>query len=623
MKVWPKYILSVLMLFPLLSEASSRNELADHPSPYLAMHGHDPVHWQLWNSKVFEQARKSNKLVFVSIGYFSCHWCHVMQRESYRNPEIARFLNEHFIAVKVDRELQPALDSRLIDFVEKTRGYSGWPLNVFITPEGYPLLGIVYLPPDDFRDLLQSLHKAWTKDREGLKNIARNAAASLPRAEASAGPQLEAGIADRYAQALKHQALEHADMLEGGFGDGSKFPMVPQLRFLLTLQAQAPDPALARFLRLTLDKMASQGLRDHLRGGFYRYVVDPNWQTPHFEKMLYDNVLLAGLYLQASKVFDDAAYREVALDTLDFLLREFQLPEGPMIASLSAIDQAGVEGGYYLWSDQELASLLNPGEREVLNLLWNLKQAATLPDGHHAVLAMTVPEVAKKLNRDEQAIKALYASAKMKLRKAQETRVLPKDEKMLASWNGLALEVYSRAARETGDARFAKAANAMHDYILRNFWNGVELKRARAAGRVLGDATLEDYAYVALGMLRWAEYSKQDEAYTIVRKIVDQAWQRFYSEDGWRLSEDLIPGIATREAIVADGPMPSPSAVLLQVSLRLANRAGDAVMKKRVASALNRGHEILATDGFWYATHIGVMKQLQSPREEARKQVNR
>lgn len=619
MKIWPKYILSLLMLFPMLSGASARNELVDHPSPYLAMHGHDPVHWQQWSHSVFEQARRENKLVFVSIGYFSCHWCHVMQRESYQNPEIAGFLNEHFIAVKVDRELQPALDSRLIDFVEKTRGYSGWPLNVFITPEGYPLLGIVYLPPENFRDLLQNLHKAWSEDPVSLKKIALDAAAGLPRAEASAGPQLEPGLATRYTRLLKKQALEHADNLDGGFGESNKFPMAPQLRFLLTLQAQTPDPLLERFLRLTLDKMATQGLRDHLRGGFYRYVVDPNWKIPHFEKMLYDNVLLAGVYLQASHVLHDEAYRQIAFDTLDYLLREFQLSNGPMIASLSAIDQKGIEGGYYLWSDQELAKLLTVKEREVLDLIWNLQHAATLPDGHHAVLAMTVPQAAKKLNKDDRLVGELYTSAKNKLREAQKQRILPKDEKILASWNGLALEVYSQAAKESGDPRYVAAARNIHDYLLRHLWNGRELKRAIAVRQSLGNAALEDYAYVALGMLRWAEYSKNPDDYAVVKNIVAQAWLRFYTDDGWRLSEDLIPGIDTREAIVADGPMPSPSATLLQVTLILAEHTGDQVLKKRVASALNRGHAILSTDSFWYATHILVMMQLQPDIAKARK----
>jgi uncharacterized protein YyaL (SSP411 family) len=235
-------------------QAAGENKLKNHPSPYLAMHGTDPVHWQVWDKSVFQRARQENKLVFVSIGYFACHWCHVMQRESFQNPETAKILNRDFIPVKVDRELQPALDARLIEFVERTRGYAGWPLNVFITPEGYPLLGIVYLPVKDFSELLVNMQQAWLGDMPGMKVMAESAATMWQESDRSAGPKLDAGQIEAYRSAYIKQAMQTADQLQGGFGEDNKFPLVPQMSLLLDLYKEQRDKSL--------------GMNDHLRGAF-------------------------------------------------------------------------------------------------------------------------------------------------------------------------------------------------------------------------------------------------------------------------------------------------------------------------------------------------------------------
>ena len=373
-----------IALLSIDAQAKQKNKLKDHPSPYLAMHGNDPVHWQVWDKAVFQRARQENKLLFVSIGYFACHWCHVMQRESFQNPETAKILNRDFIPIKVDRELQPALDTRLIEFVERTRGYAGWPLNVFITPEGYPLLGIVYLPTKDFSDLLVNMQQAWVEDMPGMKVMAESAAAMWQKSDRSTGPNLDARQIDVYRSAYIKQAMQTADQFQGGFGEDNKFPLVPQLTLLLQLYKEKGDQSLGEFIRLTLDKMASLGMNDHLRGGFYRYVVDPGWQIPHFEKMLYDNAQLVSLYLQAAELFDNNEYKVVASKTLDFMLRELSDQSGGMISSLSAIDNNNVEGGYYLWSDADLKQLLTPEELQLMKLHWGMQHVPTLEGGHHA-----------------------------------------------------------------------------------------------------------------------------------------------------------------------------------------------------------------------------------------------
>jgi len=584
---------------------AEENKLKDHPSPYLAMHGHDPVHWQSWDNAVFERARKENKLVFVSIGYFACHWCHVMQRESYQNAEIAAIINQHFIPVKVDRELQPALDARLIEFVERTRGYAGWPLNVFITPEGYPLLGIVYLPPKDFTELLVNINQAWAEDAPGLKVTAEAAAAQTKKSDRSSGPDLDKRQIEAYLSSYVKLAMQQGDHLSGGFGEQSKFPLVPQMALLLELYQRDKDKVVGDFLKLTLDRMATLGMYDQLRGGFYRYVVDPGWMIPHFEKMLYDNAQLASLYLDAATAFNNNDYERVAFATLDFMLAELQTNKAAMISSLSAIDNHNIEGGYYLWSDEVLKQILNPEEYRIMRLHWGMQHAPALEAGHHPHIAMTVDALSKQLKLPDDEVRRIIRQAKNKLLEKQKSRQLPRDDKWLASWNGLALTALVKAGSRK--KHYLEQAEALHDFLVTRMWDGTSLKRAIADGRYLGDATLEDYAYVSEGLLAWAKYTGKQKDLDLVRDVVQQGWKRFYDEQGWLLSEAMIAGISSREAIVADGPMPSASASLIRVSVELARRMKDQRLLLQAKSALNRGHNILKTDNFWYATHIGAM----------------
>jgi uncharacterized protein YyaL (SSP411 family) len=347
--------------------------LANDPSPYLRLHTQDPVHWRHWDEAAIEDARKTGKLLFVSIGYFSCHWCHVMQRESFASERIAKVLNAEFIPVKVDRELEPALDDYLNTFVQATRGYSGWPLNVFLTPDGHPLVGTVYMPPEQFHLLLAKITSAWKETRPELEKGAAEAAAYLQSASGeSADITLDRPHADRVLAEFVRQARSAADERDGGFGTESKFPSVPQLRALLVAEAATRDPQLAAFLKLTLDRMAERGLRDHLGGGFFRYATDPEWLKPHFEKMLYDNALLADLYLRAAETLGDPALADVAYDTLDFMLAELER-DGAFDASLSSVDDKDVEGGYYLWDRETLERVLDADELRVAARAWRLE----------------------------------------------------------------------------------------------------------------------------------------------------------------------------------------------------------------------------------------------------------
>lgn len=601
-------IVSAVMFFALFGLAPAGhaldNQLKNHPSPYLALHGADPVAWQDWNEAAVELARKQNKLIFLSIGYFSCHWCHVMQRESYQNPEIAKFINAHFIPVKVDRELDPALDARMLEFAEATRGMGGWPLNVFVTPDGHPLYATLYLDPREFLAVLQRLDVLWTSDRDKLMALARQAET---KPAGPGKPALAPKRVQAYAKQLVTEALARADMQQGGFNEQTKFPLAPQLEFLLDYQARSPEPKLEEFLPLTLDQMASNGLQDHLGGGFFRYTVDPGWKTPHFEKMLYDNAQLARLYLRAARVFKREDYARVAARTLDFMMKTMGDPSGAFIAALSALDDKGVEGGYYLWRADELDRLLSADEHAVYRLALGMQDAPPFEAGYLPIPSLTIAQIVERLQRPRAEIERLLLSAAGKLRAARAQRGLPRDTKLIAAWNGLALAAFSEAARVTGDESYRAVARAVRDYVMKQLWDGQALRRSRAHDKTIGKVALEDYAYVALGLLEWAELTGDPADYAQAKAVVTQAWRRFYSAHGWRLEERSLIQAETGQDMLTDGPMPSPSGVIAEVSLRLAAKTADKGLRDRALAALNTHHAVLQESAFWYATPVGAM----------------
>ncbi|MEJ1403722.1 MAG: DUF255 domain-containing protein [Candidatus Sedimenticola sp. (ex Thyasira tokunagai)] len=594
-------LITLLLLLPSLSPALT-NQLKDHPSPYLAMHGDDPVQWQEWGEAALEKAEKENKLLFISSGYFACHWCHVMQRESYRNPQIAAFLNRHFIPVKIDRELQPALDEHLIEFVRRTRGHAGWPLNVFLTPEGYPVFGLTYSPSEQFDELLMKLKVAWGSQSGKLNRMAQQAAReiegskSIPDQEKQVDPQgLHVGLVT--------MALAMGDEMEGGFGKQNRFPMAPQWSVLLERLASEGDEKLQELAELTLDQMANQGLRDHLQGGFFRYTVDTGWQVPHFEKMLYTQALLSHLYIQAAGIFDRPDYLQVAADTLDFTLEVMAGEGGGYIASLSAVDPQGVEGGGYLWSEEQLTRLLSPKELTFARTRWGLEGGSANEGGFLPLNASGLAELEASGNGTQEALHQLQQRVLSRLLNDRQARNHPRDEKQLAAWNGLFLSALVEGAGVLKDERYRQAAKRLRDYLVTQLWDGKRLLRAKSSGGPLGRAALEDYAYVARGLWEWARLTDSQEDLKLSRRLVNDAWDRFYRNGGWQASDALlIPGIAT-DSVISDGPLPSPAAELIALSLSM----GDPELEKRARSALVYGHAEVDAQPLWYATHAQVM----------------
>ncbi|WP_455198292.1 thioredoxin domain-containing protein [Kaarinaea lacus] len=602
-----------ILLFP--SWANAGNQLDGHDSPYLAMHGEDPVAWQGWSAGVLEKAKAANRLIFVSIGYFSCHWCHVMQRESFQNKDVAKQLNEHFISVKVDRELNPDLDAYLIDFVTRTRGSAGWPLNVFLTPDGYPLVGFTYLPADRFLALLQELQQQWQQAPDYFKQVASRAADAMAGEPPKPEPELKPASASQYERVYVVQALELADDMSGGFGEQTKFPMVPHMDSLLSAYQRNPDPAVKKLLITTLDNMATQGMRDHLGGGFYRYTVDPNWQIPHFEKMLYDNALLVPLYLRAANILARADYELVARDTLDFMVSEMTGSTGAMVASFSAIDDNNIEGGYYLWHKEELAILLNENELKLVNHLWGMQGNPELEAGKLPRIQVLPEQAAQALNLKPQEAENLLLSARKKMLRARSQRVLPVDDKYLAAWNGLALTALVEGAKLEGGEKYRDAARKIRDYLVNVLWDGNRLWRARGSSGELGQAGLEDYAFVAEGLLSWVDLnnkktSVQDKDFKLVMRLVNDAWKRFHDKTGWRLSDQTLLPSGYGVPMMAESPLPSPSAVLLRISMETAHRLDDKALIEKTRKSMNAGHSQLSQVAFDYPSQVSLLAKL-------------
>ncbi len=590
----------LLLLFAQNVLAAADSPLRNHPSPYLAMHADDPVAWRLWGPEVLEEARKGNKLIFLSLGYFSCHWCHVMQRESYSDPEVGKVMNAGFVAVKVDRELRPELDRRMIRFVEAVRGQAGWPLNVFLTPDGYPVTGFTYLPRDDFLKVLRSLDAQWKERHEEISRIARQ---YFEQTEAEASGAERVDLPDRnfdkLVDALLSQAMLAGDELQGGFGDGSKFPSYPQFAALLELLARRPqETELGDFLRLSLDVMASRHLMDHINDGFFRYTTDPDWQTPHFEKMLYDNAQLALLYLQAEQRFPGRGYRDIALRTLDFLddfLRDRE--NGLYASSLSAVDVNNVEGGAYWWTLDDLKTLLDEEELDWLTEIWKLD-----PQSKESFLARPLLGIGADGRKPE-----LNRSIRDKLRRAPKPH-MPVDIKELASWNALALRARVAAAEQTGDQALREQARALYRAIRERFLNGDRVSRF-AGGEQTAETTLEDHAQMASALMAYGRAFDDAEAKRQAVALAERALKRYYRKGSWFQDDrTLIPGDPGM-AVVPDEVLQSPVPLLLEVLLTA--QKVDPALRKEAAALLRRLTRDMLDLPFYHATAIMLRQRLQ------------
>jgi uncharacterized protein YyaL (SSP411 family) len=568
--------------------AIASNQLVGHPSPYLALHADDPVDWRPWNDDVFDHARADNRLVFVSVGYFSCHWCHVMQQESYQDDAIAKILNDSYIAVKVDRELDPDLDRRLIDFVERIRGSAGWPLNVLLTPEGYPVTGFTYLPRDNFGRLLEELDKEWQKNHVALAAAARDFFQTQMQDQENQAYTAPEIPAEKLIDAFVAQTMLVADELQGGIGDTSKFPNVPQLDALLDAigQDRNPDRDVVDFVQLTLHAMASNNLQDHVNGGFFRYTTDPDWQTPHFEKMLYDNAQLAMLYLKAQQLWPRRGYAEIALRTLNFVEANLKHADGGYMSSLSAVDRDNKEGGAYFWTREQLATVLDADE-----LAYLLNLIPTPPaSGEFLIAPLSGPGTGGEPIRNTALLRKLQSRG---------SSSMPADDKRLASWNAIMLNALT-AATEV-DPGYADRAHRLFRNMQENFYHAGSLIRF-AGNAEIADAVLEDYAQVAGAFFNFGQKFANDDAIRFSRLLIERAHGLFLKDGRWQeKAKPLIP-IAQGKWVIPDMVLFSPMTLWLEVALEVPGL--DPVVRETATTMLQRVTREMLDSPYFYGSFI-------------------
>jgi uncharacterized protein len=554
------------------------NRLAQQKSPYLLQHQHNPVDWYAWGADAFAKARHENKPIFLSIGYSTCHWCHVMERESFESQEIAKFLNAHFVSIKVDREERPDVDKIYMTFVQTTAGQGGWPLNVFITPDLKPFFGGTYFPPDDrygrpsFIQVLEHVHNLWQTRHGDLAESAAQIHSQLERATTSSPPigLLLTSDVVRHAGMRFKQAY---DPRHAGFGNAPKFPQPSQPQFLLRYARRFNDSEAKDMVLNTCNHMAAGGIHDQLGGGFARYSVDAAWLVPHFEKMLYDNAQLTQLYLDAYLVSGDVRHADVARDILDYILRDMTHPEGGFYSAEDA-DSEGHEGKFYCWTRQELSELLSPEEFNVAARYFGVTEKGNFVDHSHPrplqhqnVLSIVQPKMSE-------TDKPLLASAKQKMLRQRATRVRPHlDDKVLASWNGLMLGAVARACAVLGDQKYRAAAEKNLQFVRSRLWDEKTktLYHRWRDGERDNVQLLEGYAFLLSGVIELYEATLAPPHLEFAIALAEQMMARFYDpENGgfWQSAagaKDLI--LRVKEDY--DGAEPSGNSVAMMALLKV------------------------------------------------------
>jgi uncharacterized protein len=556
---------------------TAMNRLADATSPYLLQHAENPVDWYPWGPEALGRAREEDRPIFLSIGYSACHWCHVMAHESFEDPAIADRLNRDFVAIKVDREERPDIDDVYMGAVQAMTGSGGWPLSVFLTPDLEPFFGGTYFPPSErhglpaFSAVLEGVAEAYRERRDEVAGVAAQLADHL-RHQTSIDEAGGIPGAEELDAATRRLAASF-DPVQGGFGPAPKFPAPMTLEFLLRRWRDTRDEATLRMVTLTLDRMADGGIHDQLAGGFARYSTDARWLAPHFEKMLYDNALLAHAYLEAHRATGTDRYARVASATLDFLLRELLTDAGGFAAALDA-DSEGEEGRFYVWAADEVATVLADAGLTASDVAAVIAYWDVTPGGNwegHTILHISgapTPD-AGVLERAQAALLA-----------HRERRVRPgRDDKQLAAWNGLALRALGLAALVLGDERFVAATRRLATFIADTLvHDGDRLWRTARDGVAHTPGFAEDYAAVADGLLSAYAALGEPDHLVLAERLMDRLIADFWDDASGTLF-DTGPEheeTVTRPRSLLDGATPGANAMAADVWLRLALLGGEA-----------------------------------------------
>ncbi len=551
-----------------------RNRLGDEKSPYLLQHAGNPVGWQPWGPEAFAEARRRDVPVFLSVGYSTCHWCHVMERESFEHDDVARALNEGFVAIKVDREERPDVDAIYMQAIQAMGERGGWPMSVWLTPDGAPFYGGTYYPKEHFLFVLEQLRNVWTNDRAR----AITAGASLREALEQSMRRARAGsLDDGPLRGFAEQFAAQFDPRHGGRQGAPKFPHSYDLQLLLRVARRSGDPHVLAMVTTSLDAMARGGMYDHVGGGFHRYSTDERWLVPHFEKMLYDQAALAGAYLDGWLVTRNEEYAHVVREILDYVLRDLTGAEGAFLSAEDA-DSEGEEGRFYVWTDAELRAVLTPEQYAALAAEFEITARGNFEHGTN-ILALRPDR--SRVNRP-----TACAAALARLIELRETRVRPhRDDKVLADWNGLAIASMARAGRVLGAPRFVAAAARAADFVLTRMRDaGGRLLHRWRAGEAAIPGFLDDHAFLVHGLIELFQ-ADGDARWLHEAAGLQDAQERLFGADGdYRVDDGSDPTVILSRVDFWDNVTPAGRSVSALNLLRLAGLLLEPARQARAAA---------------------------------------
>ena len=580
------------------------NRLIKEDSPYLLQHAHNPVNWHPWGSEAFEKAKQQDKPVFLSIGYATCHWCHVMERESFESEEIAAQMNEQFIPIKVDREQLPDVDAMYMLGVQVTTGGGGWPLSGFIQPDGKLFHGATYMPPDVFSQVMQQVSTIWSNDKARINEFADELAVAIAENSNLSGEAKKVGEAE-IDLARENLLLSH-DGFQGGFGPAPKFPRESSLFFLLDLAQRGEDADALEALDFSLVRMASGGIHDQVGGGFHRYTVDDDWLTPHFEKMLYTQASLLQIYAQTFELTGNQEHARTARRIADYVIRDMTSPEGGFYSATDA-DSEGGEGLYFIWKPEEISQLLTESfgaeEAQFAAEVWGVTEAGNFEHQNILRLEDSLKHVAEIYDVDEATLAARLNKYSEVLLEYRNKRVPPlTDRKIITEWNSMMSTALLEAGRVLKEPRYTEAASRTLDFLLANNQkDDGTLWRAQFEGRSTTAASQSDYAYLAQALVTLFDETGDQKALVKAQELVETMHNIFWDSEnsGYFMGEETSAGatLPTRPKALFDNAAPTGNAVALKVLVNLWNRTGDDQYRTRAESLVAAFSQWLTRDG--------------------------
>jgi uncharacterized protein YyaL (SSP411 family) len=550
------------------------NRLIHESSPYLRQHAHNPVDWYPWGAEAFERARREQKPILLSVGYSACHWCHVMEHESFEDADTAELMNAHFINVKVDREERPDVDHIYMSAVQMMTGRGGWPMTVFLTPEGVPFYGGTYFPPVDrhglpgFRRLLLALAHAYQEKPDEVQKTVTQVMEALRGTESHqpSSQPLDPGLVTAAAATLTRAY----DETNGGLGQAPKFPNEAVFDLFLRSYRSSGDRRYLEMVLHTLRKMAHGGIYDQLGGGFHRYSVDDRWLVPHFEKMLYDNAQIVPLYLSAYQLTRDDFFARVAADVLEYVIREMRGAAGGFYSTQDA-DSEGVEGKFFLWDAAEVRQLLGD-DAEIVSRYWDVSEEGNFEHRNILHVTLELEQLAKLFRRDIDEVRSLLDHARAKLFAARERRIRPGlDDKVLTSWNGLMISAFAKAAEILGEPRYAEVAIAAVRFLENNLQRGDRLLSTFKDGVAKLNGYLDDYAFFVNALLDVFEAVQDRRHLEHAQQLADSMLAHFWDPQagGFFFTSDDHEQLIVRTKPSFDGSIPSGNSVAVACLLRL------------------------------------------------------